>query len=252
LWLSQQGIPLGDPTPDDPNGLVYAYLGCPETFPGSGQRYIPVGGCDTVALTEAAFRTEVEDENTLLGSPFGLTNTDPAGGSSDDLTVFAEAALSQRWTPNLASAVRYQRSQGNASGLGGTVTSDAVSFSTTWDFRERWQFAFRGDWTRRKSVADVVQVFNLAQGLPVGGGYVAAEYTGTSVSGAPSQNRIETNRWGVAGRLNYRMWRNTNVFVELGYHEQDSKQSSLGNFSDFEDFLATIGVRHVFEPIKLW
>ena len=49
-----------------------------------------------------------------------------------------------------------------------------------------------------------------------------------------------------------RMWRNTNLFVELAYNEQDSKANTLGGFSDFEDFLATIGVRHVFEPIKLW
>ena len=88
--------------------------------------------------------------------------------------------------------------------------------------------------------------------MPVGGGFLAAEYTGESKSGAPISNRVETNRWGVAGRLNHRMWQNTNLFVELAYNEQRSKQGSLGNFSDFEDFLATFGVRHVWEPIKLW
>jgi hypothetical protein len=236
-------------------GIVYDFNSCPEVVVGSGQRYIPAEGCPLVALGSAAQRTEVDNQNTAQGSPFNLTNTDPAGGSSDDLTVFGEVALSHRWTPDLGSALRYTRSQGNAAGLGGTVTRDAVSFSTTWDFRERWQFAFRGDWTHRKSVADVTQVFNLAQGFDVDPGplvALAAEYTGVSGSGAPATNRIETNRWGVAGRLSHQMWRNTNLFIELQYNEQDSKESTLGGFSDFEDFLATVGFRHTFEPIKLW
>jgi hypothetical protein len=242
---------------DGVNQFVWDRQNCPPgpTAGGTVQPYIPFDvGCGGLVLLTGGEPAAVAARN---ATPITVTNANSSGDSSDDLTVFGEIALSQRWTPNLASAIRYERSQGNASGLGGTVTRDAVSFSTTWDFRERWQFAFRGDWTHRKSVADAAQVFWFANitgsAIPLGlsGGF-AAEFDGTANTQAIGRNRIETNRWGVAGRLSHQMWRNTNLFVELAYNEQTSERSSLGGFSDFEDFLATIGVRHVFEPIKLW
>ena len=70
----------------------------------------------------------------------------PSGESDSEVTGFIDAVLSQRWSPTLATALRYSRQQGDASGLGGTVIVDAVSLSNTWDFAERWQLALRGDW----------------------------------------------------------------------------------------------------------
>ena len=225
------------------NTYAYALGSCPTV---GAFFYIPSGGCGTLLqLTPAEVAT--------IGGlpPTTVVNLNPASERNSDLTVFAEVALSQRWTPNLASAVRYERSQGNASGLGGTVTRDAVSFATTWDFAERWQLALRGDWTHRKSVADVAQVFSLAQPYAVGTG-TAAAFSGQAITLTQPNARIETDRWGVAGRVTHRLWRNTSVFAEVAYNEQDSKKSTLGGFSDFEDFMATLAIRHVFEPIKVW
>jgi predicted porin len=59
-------------------------------------------------------------------------------------------------------------------------------------------------------------------------------------------------RWGVAARLTHRFTRKTDIWTQLTYNDQDSNGNTLGAGSDFENFLAVVGVRHVFEPIKLW
>lgn len=248
---ASEAVPVFEVTTD---GAVLDFTSCPETFPGSGERYIPSVGCGQAVALDGTQRTNVDNRNSALGMPFTITNTDLAGLSTSDLTVFGEAALSQRWTPNLASALRYERTQGTASGLGGTVTVDAASFATTWDFAERWQLALRGDWTWRKSVAEVNQIFNLAQGFNVGGTnpFFAAEYTGVSITSAPSRNRVETMRWGVAGRITHQLWRNTKLYGQLAYNEQDSNSDTLGGFSDFRGYMAFLGIRHDFEPLKVW
>jgi hypothetical protein len=38
----------------------------------------------------------------------------------------------------------------------------------------------------------------------------------------------------------------------MTYNDQNSNGSTLGAGSDFQGYIATIGVRHTFEPIKLW
>jgi hypothetical protein len=103
-------------------------------------------------------------------------------------------------------------------------------------------------------VADVDQIFNLAQGFNVGGTtpFFAAEYTGQAITGSPTTNRIETMRWGVAGRITHRLWRNTNLYGQLAYNNQNSNANTLGRFSDFDGYLASLGIRHEFEPLKVW
>ena len=107
---------------------------------------------DPTGIDQATIAAILDPANAVT-----LTNTDTRGSDSDRITFFAEVVLSKRWSPTLASAFRYSREQGNASGLGGAVVGDSVSLSTTWDFLERWQLAVRGDWLQRESV------FRLAQ-----------------------------------------------------------------------------------------
>jgi hypothetical protein len=65
-------------------------------------------------------------------------------------------------------------------------------------------------------------------------------------------NEIDTMRYGVASRLTHRFTRNTSGWLQFTYNRQSSTGGTLGDPSDFDDYLATIGVQHVFEPIKLW
>jgi predicted porin len=180
-----------------------------------------------------------------------LNPVEAKGDDSTSIDIFGQVVLRKRWTPNFQSALRYSRTQAGASGLGGAVIRDEVSLANNWDFSERWQLFARADWSLRQTIDEATSSFRVAQGNNLG---QTAEFTQvvglTTVRGENTE--IDTMRWGVAGRLTHLFTRNTSAWVELTYNEQDSNGGSLGAGSDFTNFLATIGVRHVFEPIKLW
>jgi hypothetical protein len=64
--------------------------------------------------------------------------------------------------------------------------------------------------------------------------------------------QVDTDSWGVAGRITHRLFKTTSIYAQVRYSQQDSRSSTLGADSDYESFLATFGVQHVFEPIPLW
>jgi hypothetical protein len=185
-----------------------------------------------------------------------VTNPFPDGEDDSSLDFFAEAVIAKHWTENLHSALRYRRTQGGASGLGGTVVRDTINLANTWDLTERWQLALRGDWSLRQSVTESTGQFLVASDASAS---IAGFAPGLAPAGADSlvtvrgeASEIDTMRYGGSARLTHRLFRNTSAWVQLTYNEQDSQSDSLGNPSDFENFLASFGVRHVFEPIKLW
>lgn len=192
-----------------------------------------------------------------------VNNADPDGERDTSVNVFGEVTLRKDWAATLNSAVQYTRQQGGASGLGGAVIRDSVSLSNYWIPSERWQFLLRGDWSLRQSTAEQTQVFVVAAPLtsPLGGGAFAAPIAGistdagtagTAVTLRGNEAEIDTMRWGVSGRATHRFTRNTSGYIQLTYNQQDSDGGTLGNVSDFENFLALLAVRYVFEPVKLW
>ena len=197
--------------------------------------------------------TDAATVSAVKGDRISVTNTRPGGQSDHEITGFADLTLSQRWSPTLATALRYTREQSDASGVGGTAIVDAVSVSNTWDFAERWQLAVRGDFARRESAFAIAQTYDTVSGqtLPGGSAVDIAGRTGTAFNSTRNVE-IDTNSWGVAGRITHQLFRTTSIYVQARYGQQSSKSNSLGVDSDFENFLATFGVRHVFEPIPLW
>jgi len=182
-----------------------------------------------------------------------VVNINPAGESDEEFTGFVDLTVAQRWSPTLSTALRYSRQQGDASGVGGTVIVDSVSLSNTWEFAQRWQLAVRGDFARRESAFDIAQTYDVVQGQAAPGGSLAeiAARDGTAFS-SKRNVEIDTNSWSVGGRITHQLFKTTSIYAQARYGEQDSKSNSLGSDSDFENFLATFGVRHVFEPIPLW
>jgi predicted porin len=75
---------------------------------------------------------------------------------------------------------------------------------------------------------------------------------GSNITLRGDTSEIDTMRWGVSGRATHRFSRNTSGHIQLTYNQQESEGGTLGNSSDFENFLALVGVRYVFDPIKLW
>lgn len=216
-----------------------------------------VSPCGLNVLFDSNDPTDAATIAAILNGAVPITNPNTAGGSGEQLTIFAEVVLSKRWTPTVASALRYSRSQGDASGLGGTVIADSISLSTNWDFARRWQLALRGDWIKRESTFDLRQTRLVTEAIDdsdiPGGTFVQelAGFDGTAFNTTRSAG-IETDRWGVAARVTHQLFRSTLVFAQVRYDEQRSDPGTLGRSSDFENVLGVIGVRHTFEPIKLW
>ena len=198
-----------------------------------------------------------------------VVNQDPNGEDSTDVTVFANVTLTRHWTPNLHSGLTYAREQGSASGLGGTVVGDSISLSNTWQITEKWQLAGRGDWGLRKSISQAGQVNTLVTGPPGVDPNVFANGPGASPvrlaglaanpggQGSSFVQRdkttdIDSMRWGLAARATRFFTRNTSGYLQFTYNKQESQGDSLGDPSDFDDYLVTLGVQHVFAPIKLW
>ena len=222
-----------------------------------------IASCGSVSGRQVAQECQFDlvllraDATGVIGQTVQMTNLNPAGESDSETTGFVDLSISQRWSPTLATGLRYSRQQGGASGLGGTVIVDAVSLSNTWDFWERWQLAVRGDYARRESAFDIAQTFDEVTGVALGpGGTLIATRDlggGVGTSFSSKQNvKIDTDSWGVAGRITHQLFKTTSLYVQVRYTEQNSRSDSLGADSDFENFLATFGVRHVFEPIPLW
>jgi hypothetical protein len=219
----------------------------------------PFSSCGTIdgITVSARCSPSVIASNTAVvrSDTIQVTNVSPSGKNDEEVTGFVDAVLTQRWSPTLSTALRYAREQGDASGLGGTVIQDTVSLSNTWDFIERWQLAVRGDWVRRESAFQISQTFDEVSAtpqptyLPPGGPF--AVRTGRSFNSTQDVD-IDTDTWAVAGRITHQLFKTTSIYVQVRYAEQDSRGDSLGSASDFENFLATFGVRHVFEPIPLW
>jgi hypothetical protein len=272
-FLDRDGNPIAAGTPFPDGSLLVGNINNCELLSDGVTRVLSNGrSCTLTVVLDATpgadddLIAEIESAAnvvTLRHIKNGVVDPNPEGDDSANLNVFAEAVLTRHWTPNLHSALRYVREQGTASGLGGTVVGDSVSLSNTWNMTEKWQFAVRGDWSLRKSVSEATRVLVVAQGVtsPLGGASftvpIAGVSTGVGTDGAllvqrSDETDIDTMRWGVAGRTTHFFTRNTSGYVQLTYNRQTSASDSLGDPSDFDNFLATIGIQHVFEPIKLW
>jgi len=239
-------IPFVDDSGSEPAAAL-SLSNCP-TAP-NGEQYIPAGGvqaCGGVVtgITGAAYTTLTSQ------TPDVFTTTGSIDKTDDTVDVFAQVQLTQNWTPQLSSSLAYNRRQGAASGLGGTVIVDSVSAGVTWSFRDRWRLSGNGSWVNRESVTDVPEFFRLAEEASIGGGVAA--YTGEQLVAVTSKQRVETEMWNVSARLSHQLFRKTHVFTQATYTDQESKANTLGSGSDFKDWLVFVGVRHEFEPIGLW
>jgi opacity protein-like surface antigen len=183
--------------------------------------------------------------STTLSFPAG---TAPAGLSGSDWTYFAEAALSKRWTPQVASTLSYRRSDSTASGLRGSATLDIVTFLTSWRITELWRVGFRADFTRRESTSPTQTTLVVVEPSALNPQYAES----VELSSAIINNALDTNRWGVMARLTRRITRNLDASLRYAFNQQASKQGTAGRRSDFDDHLVTLGVVYTFDRWRLW
>jgi hypothetical protein len=250
LSFSVQTIPITRADPVNPsNVFVIDFASCRNLTLPDGASGTVFDQCTELApsIPRNAIDNSTAPPTTQLTSLGTLGDT-----RSTNVNWFANAAITKRWTPNFTTSARYSRSQGNASGLGGTVIRNAVTAAADWKFADRWDLLLRGDWTLRKSVTETNEIVRVAEDGAVYGLPGVAAVEGSQFSAPLPNNTIDTRRWGVVGRLTYRLFRNTTTSAQLTYNDQNSNGSTLGAGSDFQGWIATLGFRHVFEPIKLW
>ncbi len=242
-----QSVPL-TPTASS-GGTLFAFL-----FDTCGTvNGIPVltGSCDPFPAPAGIVTTEVPVD-------FG-SETPPGSLSSTDITAFGNARLTRRWTPTISSALSYRRQQSNASGLGGSTILDAVTAEGDWQIDQWWDFGLRFDFTNRQSLGDTTQTFLVVQEGPNGEAIVVqpgdtppTSPAGQGLTAQVARQAIDSNRWGVSGRLSRRIGRRAEASLRLAYNQQLSAQGTRGAPSDFDVFFAIFGVRYRFEPITLW
>jgi len=177
--------------------------------------------------------------------------SEPEGVSATRITYFANASLTKRWSPTLLSSLSYVRRDDAASGIDGGATLDAVTLNTSWRITDRWDVSARTDWTLRKSATEGARQFvttspQLVPGLP----FVAAG--AQNLIQIDSADSLDTQRWGTAVRLAYRLTKNTVTSLQYAYNKQSSNGDTVGQSSDFDDHLLTFTVQYNFEPIGLW
>jgi len=249
--------------------LLSQFQQCPELQNSTDRVLVSNQSCNVSVVVplvgpDAALAEEIQATQATVN------NENPDGDDSTDITVFADVVLTRHWTQNLHSAIRYAREQGNASGLGGSVVGDSLTLSNTWQITEKWQLSGRGEWGQRKSVSEAGQVNTFVEELDPGTAFLnspggstitiagvapgaaGVPGTGEAITQRDNTTEIDTMRWGLASRITRIFTRNTSGYLQFTYNQQQSQGDSLGDPSDFDDYLVTLGVQHIFSPIKLW
>jgi hypothetical protein len=173
----------------------------------------------------------------------------PMGTSDTRITYFASATLTKRWTPSLASSLGYVRQENTASGIDGGAVLDAVTATTTWRLGERWDAAFRADWTLRQSASQGARNFLI---VTQDDSIVPGAAASSQIFQVDDSDSLDSQRWGVAARIAYRLTKNTVTALQYSYNRQSSETGTVGDTSDFDDHLVTFTVQYNFEPIGLW
>ena len=97
------------------------------------------------------------------------------------------------------------------------------------------------DWTQRKSATDGARVFVVVGRRPVGAPDLALPNVATAQSliQIDSADSLDTQRWGMAARIAYRLTKNTVTALQYAYNKQSSKGDTVGQDSDFDNHLVT-------------
>jgi len=197
---------------------------------------------------------------------------EPESLSDTSWTIFAQVALTKRWTPSLISTASYTRRDSTASGIAGSAVLDLISLLTTWQITELWDGALRADFTQRESTGPVNENLFVVGNAPSPTDPTALDLTGSPAFGTADPDRlftdgsayatsfttrrrtqtIDTTRWGIQARIRRRITRNLSTGLRYTFNRQSSRTGSAGNFSDFNDHLVTLNVQYDFDRWNAW
>jgi hypothetical protein len=234
---------------------VSAFDGCPVQA-GNTALFDNAGNfCPQILVSDPAVIADITGR-----APIDFEFPGPPPGTVTDtrITYFANAGLTKRWSPTLVSSLSYVRQDNAASGIDGGATLDAVTLGTSWRISDRWDASVRADWTLRESATNGARIFVRAFSENVPG--IAIPVASACPPGPScetlfedqSPDSLDTQRWGAAARIAYRLTKNTVTALQYTYNKQSSVGDTVGVSSDFDDHLLTFSVQYNFEPIGLW
>lgn len=246
--------------------LVPGTVACPRFAVIDDQNYLLWDGSSGGwGADQAAVASDIQairdnrDSTELIYGP-----DQPASLSSTSWTIFAQAALTKRWTPNLISTASYTRRDSTASGIAGSAVLDFVSLQTDWRISELWDAGLRADWTRRQSTGPVDQLVLVVDDgatngvivssapLSPGGLFPEGLAYNASYSTRRVTQSIDTNRWGFQARIRRRITRNLSTGLRYTFNRQSSASGTAGSRSDFNDHIVTLNVQYDFDRWNLW
>ncbi len=146
--------------------------------------------------------------------------------NNDDTRInfFGSASVTKSWQKANAS-LRYQRTNGGASGNRSDDVTDSVRFNFGWTPRERWQVSSAFGWALRQ---------------------------GESNFGTTGSTDEETTTYLALLRLNYQLTQHASVYWLGDFRRQEQNRDLSGtNDDNFNDFRTFVGFRWTFEPVQL-
>jgi hypothetical protein len=250
---------VGIPFLNNNDGSVTVFLPDPSACPmveGNTLLFDNAGNSCPPILVPASNTTAIDFLRDPTQNPVGsvsyLADFGPESVTDTRITYFANAGITKRWSPTVASSLNYVRQDDTASGIDGGATLDAITLSTSWRISDRWDASVRADWTLRESATDGGRVFVVPGATFVPGLGLTPVATNANVVQLDSQDSLDTQRWGAAARIAYRLTKNTVTSLQYAYNKQSSNGDTVGVSSDFDDHLLTFTVQYNFEPIGLW
>ena len=178
----------------------------------------------------------------LVRLPFVSTQ-----GTDQEITFFGRISLSKEFD-NLALRLRYNRSQSNAAGDGGTSTLDRVLVRADYALNTRWSFYGSAVWARRERVSRPIFAadFLVVDGGPEAPGFARRVQV---VEGRGSRNTGTDQITAILGtrtRLTRKLVASFDFQFRNQFNSRSNRQNRRVNF-----FLLNARFNYDFDPVRL-
>jgi hypothetical protein len=173
-------------------------------------------------------------------------------GSTEQLTYFANVALSKRWE-RWSGALSYRRQQSDSSGVRSSSTvADVVSGVLQWRPAPRWTASFRVAYTRQSLATDAVQAVVVVRPVTLFSGFTGRVFDDVAQSIALRAVTVDQDLYidtfWVRLDAQHDLTKRVNLFGAVTYWDQ---KGSVGDRYDYSRFRVDLGVTYNFDPIRL-
>jgi hypothetical protein len=148
--------------------------------------------------------------------------------STDRITVFASASLTQQLGDHFRARIAYNRSEAAAQGTSGSSVRDGINASLSWQLSERAEVALLGTWNQRNSA--------------------------TNLDTRTNRGQIDNARWTLGTRGSYQLTRHLSLRGQVVYgHQKDGRDRTFAIPSrELEQVRASLGLVYSFKRVSFF